>query len=216
MKSDLDLRQDVESALAFDPKIDASRIAVIARDGAVTLTGRVGSYLEKWEAEQTAKQVYGVSGVANDVEVVLNGGASSDTDLLQKVLHALEWNVAVPANAVRPVVEDGYVTLQGKVKWNFEREAAESCVRNLAGVKGVVNEITVDNKSQSADVCKRIEDALARNAQLDARRITVTTIGSTAVLDGSVSSWAERDEAEDAAWSAPGVNNVENHLTVTY
>lgn len=216
MRSDLDLRQDIESELAFDPKIDASAVAVMAKDGAVTLTGRVGNYLEKCEAERIAKQVYGVTGVANDIEVRLDGGAQSDAELLQRVLRALEWNVAVPSSAIKPTIENGYVTLTGKVKWNFEREAAESAVRSLAGVKGVYNEITLLNSApQPNDVRTRIVDALNRNAQIDARRITVTTRGNTAILDGSVDSWAERAEAEDAAWSAPGIASVENHLAVT-
>jgi osmotically-inducible protein OsmY len=214
--TDFDVREDVESELAFSPKVDADRITVSVSDGAVTLTGQVGSYLEKWEAESIAKRVYGVTGVANDLGVDYNGTGTQDTDLLQRVLQALRWNLEVPSDSVKAVVSNGWVTLSGNVTWNFQRKAAESSVRYLSGVKGVTDEITLDSQPAPKDVSQRISDALTRNAQLDARRISVSTEGSTAVLDGSVSSWAERDEAETAAWSAPGVNLVKNNLEVSY
>jgi osmotically-inducible protein OsmY len=214
--TDYDVREGVKNELAWSPKVDAGRIAVSASDGAVTLTGQVGSYLEKWEAEGIAKRVYGVTGVANDLQVDYNGTSTRDTDLLKRAVQALQWNLEVPSGAVQPSVSDGWVTLSGKVTWNFQRKAAESAVRNLSGVKGLTNEITLETQPAPKDVSKRIADALSRNAQLDARRINVTTDGNTAVLDGSVNSWAERDEAETAAWSAPGVNTVRNNLEVNY
>jgi osmotically-inducible protein OsmY len=214
--TDYDVREAVKNELAWSPKVDADRIAVSVTDGAVTLTGQVGSYLEKWEANRIAKRVYGVTGVANDLEIDYSGASTQDTDLLQRALQALEWNLEVPSGAVRPTVSNGWVTLTGNVAWNFQREAAESSIRNLSGVIGVTDEITLKIQPTPKDVSKRISDALSRNAQLDARRISVKTDGSTAVLDGSVSSWAERDEAETAAWSAPGVNVVKNNLQVSY
>jgi len=214
--TDYDVREAVKNELAWSPKVDADRIAVSVTDGAVTLTGQVGSYLEKWEANRIAKRVYGVTGVANDLEIDYSGASTQDTDLLQRALQALEWNLEVPSGAVRPTVSNGWVTLTGNVAWNFQREAAESSIRNLSGVIGVTDEITLKIQPTPKDVSKRISDALIRNAQLDARRISVKTDGSTAVLDGSVSSWAERDEAETAAWSAPGVNVVKNNLQVSY
>jgi osmotically-inducible protein OsmY len=214
--TDYDVREGVKNELAWSAKVDASRIAISVYDGAVTLTGQVGSYLEKWEAERIAKRVYGVSGVANDLQVDFGGTSTQDTDLLQRALQALSWNVEVPSGAVQPSVSDGWITLSGKVTWNYQREAAESSVRNLSGVKGLTDEITLEIQPTPKDVNKRISEALSRNAQLDARRITVSTEGNTAVLDGSVSSWAERDEAETAAWSAPGVNKVTNNLEVNY
>jgi osmotically-inducible protein OsmY len=214
--TDFEVREGVKNELAWSAKVDADGIAVSVSDGAVTLTGQVGSYLEKWEAERIAKRVYGVSGVANDLQVNYNGTSTLDTDLLQRALDALRWNLEVPSGAVQATVSDGWVTLSGKVKLNFQREAAESVVRNLSGVKGLTDEITLETQPTPKDVNKRISDALSRNAQLDARRIAVTTEGSTAVLNGSVSSWAERDEAETAAWSAPGVNQVTNNLEVNY
>jgi len=214
--TDYDVREAVKNELAWSPKVDADRIAVSVTDGAVTLTGQVGSYLEKWEANRIAKRVYGVTGVANDLEIDYSGASTQDTDLLQRALQALEWNLEVPSGAVKPTVSNGWVTLTGNVAWNFQREAAESSIRNLSGVIGVTDEITLKIQPTPKDVSKRISDALSRNAQLDARRISVKTDGSTAVLDGSVSSWAERDEAETAAWSAPGVNVVRNNLQVSY
>jgi osmotically-inducible protein OsmY len=214
--SDFDVREGVRSALDWSPKVDATRIGVSVNHGAVSLTGTVGSYLQKWDAEHIAKQVYGVTGVANDLEVDYDGTSTRDADLLQKVLQSLNWNLEVPYNSVKPAVSNGWVTLTGTVKWNFQREAAESAVRSLSGVKGVSDEITLENQPAAKDVGQKISDALSRNAQLDARRITVTTDGGTAVLDGTVNSWAERDEAETAAWSAPGVNNVTNNLQVSY
>jgi osmotically-inducible protein OsmY len=214
--SDIDVREGVRNALDWSPKINATGITVSVDHGAVSLKGEVGSYLEKYDAERVAKQVYGVTGVANDLQVDYNGTATHDSDLLRRVLETLEWNLEVPSGSVKPTVSDGWVTLTGKVMWNFQREAAESSVRNLSGVKGLTNEITLETQPTPKDVEKLIRDALSRNAQLDARRITVKTSGKTAVLDGSVSSWAERDEAETAAWSAPGVNMVENNLQVSY
>jgi osmotically-inducible protein OsmY len=214
--TDYDVRESVQNELAWSPKVVANRIAVSVSNGAVTLTGQVGNYLEKWEAEGIAKRVYGVTGVANDLQVDYNGTTTRDTDLLQRVLQALQWNLEVPSGAVQPTVSDGWVTLSGKVTWNFQRKAADSSVRNISGVKGLTNEITLETQPTPKDVNKRIADALSRNAQLDARRISVKTDGNTAVLDGSVDSWAEREEAETAAWSAPGVNLVKNNLEVTY
>jgi osmotically-inducible protein OsmY len=214
--TDFDVRESVKNELAWSAKVDATSIAVSVSGGAVTLTGQVGSYLEKWEAERIAKRVFGVSGVANDLQIGYIGITTEDTELLQRVLQALRFNLAVPSTGIQPTVSDGWVTLTGKVKWNFQREAAESSVRYLLGVKGLTDEITLETQPTPKDVNKRISDALSRNAQLDARRIAVTTEGNTAVLDGSVSSWAERDEAETAAWSAPGVNKVKNNLAVNY
>jgi osmotically-inducible protein OsmY len=214
--TDYNVRANVQNELAWSPKVNAGRIAVSATNGAVTLTGQVGSYLEKWEAETIAKRVYGVTGVANDLQVDYNGTGTRDTEVLQQAVQALKWNLEVPSGAIQVTVSDGWITLSGRVTWNFQRKAAESAVRNLSGVKGLTDEITLETQPAPKDVKQRIADALSRNAQLDARRISVNTEGNTAVLDGSVKSWAERDEAETAAWSAPGVNMVKNNLQVNY
>lgn len=216
MKTDLELREDVERELAWDPKIDASKIAVTAKNGVVTLTGQVRNFLDKWEAEGVVKRVFGVTGIADDIEVMLGGSKPNDSDLTERVLNALKWNVSVPADKIKPVVRDGWVTLEGKVRWYYQKTAAEGAVRYMHGVKGVTNSITIDNPVEPQDVSKKITEALTRNARIDAHQISVKASGHTAILDGSVRSVAERDEAEVAAWAAPGVNSVENHLSIRY
>jgi osmotically-inducible protein OsmY len=216
MKTDLELRQDVERELAWDPKVDASNIAVTAKNGVVTLTGQVRYFIDRCEAEGVAKRVFGVTGIADDIEVTLGGTRPNDTDLTERVLHTLSSNVSVPSDMIRPVVRDGWVTLEGKVQWHYQKTAAAEAVRYLQGVKGVTNSITIDNPVEPLEVGKRITEALTRNARIDARQISVRASGHTAILDGSVRSVVERDEAEMAAWSAPGVNLVENHLSVRY
>ena len=214
MKSDLEVRQDVERELAWDPRIDAANIAVAAKQGVVTLTGQVRNFIEKWEAEDAAKRVVGVIGIANDLEVTLVGPAVSDTDLAERVSMALQWNAAVPADAIKAVVSDGWVTLEGSVQWYHQKAAAEDAVRSLHGVRGVTNLISIDNPVDPQDLSGRISEALTRNAHIDARNVTVRAEGHTVVLEGSVRTWAEREEAEKAAWAAPGVTSVENRLVV--
>ena len=214
MKSDLEVRQDVERELAWDPRIDAANIAVAAKQGVVTLTGQVRNFIEKWEAEDAAKRVAGVIGIANDLEVTLVGPAVSNTDLAERVSMALQWNAAVPADAIKAVVSDGWVTLEGSVQWYHQKAAAEDAVRSLHGVRGVTNLISIDNPVDPQDLSGRISEALTRNAHIDARNVTVRAEGHTVVLEGSVRTWAEREEAEKAAWAAPGVTSVENRLVV--
>lgn len=216
MKTDLELRQDVERELTWDPKVDATKIAVMTEAGVVTLTGQVRNYIEKYEAERDAKRVFGIAGIANDLKVTLGGSKPNDTELTERVVNALKWNDYVPSGKVKPVVRDGWVTLEGKVQWYYQKSAAEGAVRHLHGVKGVTNSVAIDNPAQPQDVSNKITEALTRNARVDAHNIRVNVTGHTAVLNGSVRSMAERDEAETAAWSAPGVNVVENHLAINY
>jgi len=216
MKTDLELRQDVERQLSWDPKLEASKIAVTAKNGVVTLTGEVRTFFDKWEAEKIVKGVLGVTGVAEDLKVNLLGTRPNDTELTERVVNSLKWNASVPNDKIKPMVSDGWVTLEGEVRWYWQKRAAESAVRYLHGVKGVTNSVTINNPVEPQDISNRITEALTRNARLDARQITVRANGHTAILDGSVRSIAERDEAESAAWSAPGVNMVEDHLSIRY
>ncbi len=214
MKTDLELRQDVERELAWDPKVNASHIAVTAKDGVVMLAGQVPNYPMKWEAENVVKHIVGVAGIADDLEVILGGEQPSDTDLTEQVVRALEANVFVPSETITPVVRNGCVTLEGKAQFYYQKRYAEDAVRCIRGVKGIVDSITIDNAAVAQDVDQKIAAALARNARIDARRITVTVKGRTAILEGTVRSLSEREDVEAAAWAAPGVSSVQNRLVV--
>ncbi len=216
MKTDLELRQDVERQLAWDPQVDHSKIAVLARNGVVTLTGEVPTYVDKWHAVKDIKHILGVKGIAEDLEVTLSGAKPDDTDLTEKVLNCLRWHFAIPKDKIRPIVSNGWVTLEGTVQWHYQKEAAAAAIRYLHGVKGVTDSITVENLVDAKNVGDRIAESLTRNARIDASHISVKVHEHTATLEGTVRSMAERDEAEAAAWSAPSVNAVENHLSVSY
>jgi osmotically-inducible protein OsmY len=217
MKTDADtkLQHDVLAELEWDPSVDASQIGVTAKDGVVTLTGVVSSFADKMAAERAAKRVYGVRAVANDIEVKLPGGAErTDSEIAAAAVNALKWDTSVPGEAITVTVRNGWITLEGEVEWFYQKDAAERAVRLLKGVKGVVNNIKVKSRVSPGDIKDKIEEAFKRNAEIDARRITVEAHDGKVILSGRVRSWAERDEAEQAAWSAPGVTAVENHITV--
>jgi osmotically-inducible protein OsmY len=214
MKTDLELRLEVEREFALDPKVDSSNIAVTVKNAVVTLTGQVQSYAAKWEAENVVKHIVGVTGIADDLKVTLYGDQPNDTDLRQRVLQALEANAFVPSETIKPIVQDGWVTLQGNALYHYEKQDAENVVRSLPGVRGITDSITIDNPVEPQDVSEEIADALAQSPRIDAHHITVKVNGRTVVLEGSVRSLAERDDVESAAWTAPGVNCVENHLVV--
>ena len=212
-KTDRQLQHDVFEELRFDPQVQVNEIGVIATDGVVTLTGWVDSYLKKWRAEEAAHRVRGVRAVANDIEVRLSS-ERTDADIAAAAVRALAWNAALPADRIKVTVSKGWITLEGDVEWQYQRQEAENAVRRLWGVRGVSNLLSVKPSASPTDLKKKIEEALVRNAQLDAKGITVEIQGSTAILKGSVRSWAERQEAQRIAWLAPGITNVDNKITV--
>ncbi|HYA72480.1 MAG TPA: BON domain-containing protein [Roseiarcus sp.] len=209
------LRQNVVSELDFDPSIDAETIGVAVEGGVVTLTGHVGSYAEKIAAERAAQRVKGVRAIAQEIVVRYpEDKKTADDQIAERAVSIMSWDARIPAENVMVKVQQGWVTLSGEVSWHFQREAAESSVRRLSGVVGVTNEIRVTPSARPEDVRSRIIDALERNAELEADSINVLVHGDKVTLEGKVKAWYEREVAERAAWSVPGVAAVEDHLTL--
>jgi osmotically-inducible protein OsmY len=215
-RTDTELQKDVLEEMRWDSRVQPNEIGVSAKDGVVTLTGFVDSYLKKWAAEEAAHRVKGVRAVANDIEVRLPGlSERTDADIAAAVTRALKWDAFIPGDKVKVTVSKGWVTLDGELEYQFQKEEAEHAARRVMGVRGVTNLIRIKpSKPSPADLKKRIEDALVRNAETDAERIAVEVNGSTVVLKGTVRSYAEKQEAARVAWSAPGVASVENHISV--
>ena len=216
MKTDLQLQRDVAEELRWDPSINEKEIAIAVKDGVVSLRGSVDSYADKYAAERAAERVSGVRALAEELTVRLPGKhLRKDTEIAHAAAHALSWDIQVPNDRITATVENGWLTLRGEVDWQYQKEAAESDVRHLTGVKGVSNLIALAPSVSALDVRTKIESALKRSAEVEADRITVETVSGKITLKGNVRSWAERRDAERAAWGAPGVREVDDRLTVS-
>ena len=214
-RTDAQIQSDVLAELKWDARVMPNEIGVAVKDGVVTLTGWVDSYTKRWAAEDAAHRVRGVKAVANDIEVRLSSGTErNDTDIAAAAARALEWDAFVPIDKIDVTVSKGWVTLKGEVEWQYQKQDAERAVGRLAGVKGVTNLIVVKPRLTPSELKNKIEQALVRSAELDAKRITVDVVGSKVTLKGTVRSWAEKKEAERQAWLAPGVTSVDNRIMI--
>jgi VCBS repeat-containing protein len=217
MRTDTELEKDVFDELKWRPSLRDEEIGVAAKDGVVTLSGTVSDYVKKYQAEKAAESVHGVQAVAVDLNVKLPSAFShTDTEIAHAALDALKWDVEVPTEKIKLRVENGRIILEGTVDWQYQRSAAERAVRYLSGVKSVTNLIAVKAKKVSTyDVSTEIKKAFKRSADIDASRINVEAIDGKVILKGKVRSWAERRDAEDAAWAAPGVTQVDDRLAIS-
>ena len=214
--TDEKLERDVISELEWEPSLNAIDIGVSVEDGVVTLRGNVRSFAERFRAERVTGRVFGVTAVVNDLNVRLTTEyRRTDSEIAEAAVTALKWNTLVPPGRVMPLVANGWITLTGTVNWQYKKDAAARAVRYLPGVKGVINNIIVRTQVDATDVRDKIEAALGRSAERDTRRIEITVEDGKVTLSGNVHSTVEREEAERAAWAAPGVQEVDDQLAVS-
>lgn len=213
--TDIKLRQNILDELEFEPSIDAAHIGVAVEDGIVTLTGHVSSYWEKTTAENVVKRVKGVKGIAEEIEVRLIGHKGiADDEIAKRAVNAITWNISIPKDKVQVKVQDGLITLTGKLEWQYQKNAAAEAVSGLAGVVGVANQIEITPRASVSDIKKRIQDALKRDAETEAQAIRVNVLDGKVTLEGKVRAWSERQAAERAAWSSPGVRTVDDRISI--
>lgn len=215
MKTDSEIQRDVMDELNWEPLLNAHEIGVGVKNGIVTLSGAVETYTKKLTAEEAAKRVMGVKAVVQDIDVRITAlGKKTDVDIAEAALSALRWNTNVPDKKIKVTVEDGWVTLEGEVEWEYQSTAAKNAVNNLTSVRGVTNNIKIVSLIKATDIKNKISAAFLRSATIDAGRISISTEGNKVLLKGKVRSYAEKKDAENAAWLAPGVNKVENKLEI--
>jgi len=215
MKTDTELKKDVSAELEWDPEIDAAQVGVAVKDGVVTISGHLKTYADKFAIERALRRIEGVRAIAMEVDVTLSPQHQrSDSEIAAAAAQALKWQARIPDDRLRVTVERGWITLAGEVEWEFQRRAAESAVRQLLGVVGVSNGITLAARNVPGDLSTRIGDALQRQALREAKKVEVNVDGSKVTLRGQVHSWQERDAVQGAVWAAPGVRTVINELRV--
>lgn len=215
MRLDRDIKQDLESELKWDPDINATDVGVTVKKGVVSLTGYVPFYMQKYEAENAAKRVKGVLGIANDIEVHLpSSHQRTDPELARAAIEAISIELPSSHERFKVIAKDGWLTLEGEAEWQYQRNQAEVAARKLHGVKGVINRVVLKPRVAPVEIKTKIENAFKRSAEVDAQNIDVTADGGEVSLAGTVSSWSEKQEAERTAWRAPGVVKVYNHINI--
>ena len=217
MRSDLDIKRDVEDELISDPDVVATDVGVAVKDGVVTLTGFVRSFRQRRTIEEDVKRVAGVMGVVNDIEVRLPIiHHRPDPEIARDAVDAIKSDLPFSWEKIKIIVADRWLTLEGDVEWQYQRDLAENAAQGVRGLRGITNNIQVRPQTAAVDIKRKIEEALRRNAEIDASRITVDASGSEVILRGTVHSWAEHEEAERAAWRAPGVAKVDNRIRIEW